>query len=113
MERAVELGSAVDDKGTTLRAQLEGLREAHGIKDPLLEPIVVHRSVRWIYETFWQLSGQRDYGEMSGVPKRLTFTEIHAYAQEGRYRFSRFDMEALLAMDEAFVSAALKIKRGA
>jgi hypothetical protein len=94
--------------------QLMHLREAHGVQDPLLEPVEVPHAATWIYRTFWKLSDrQRQYAEMSGMPKLLSYSDMNDYATIKRVEFSQFEIEALEAMDVAFVSAALRIKRGA
>lgn len=119
MQREVQLSHSVDDKGTTRREQLEGLRATHGAAalntedTSLLEPIEIPRTARWVYETFWRLGQRRGYGEMSGTPHLLSWQEIDAYARLHQLTFSGFDVEAIEAMDNTFVGAQLELKRGA
>lgn len=105
VERQIELSTVIDAKGTTLYEQLTHIKDTYGEVDPLLEPVGLPTSAKWIFDVFWRLNKKRDSDGMSGAPKVIPFTEIEAFSRLEGIRFSQFDLEALQAMEDAYFEA--------
>ena len=70
---------------------------------PTGEEIDIPDSVEHVWGWFWQLSSRRSFTDSSLLP--LSFTELDAWTRLMRVNITPEDLDMLIAMDDAMLSA--------
>ncbi|MBL8967957.1 MAG: hypothetical protein JNG85_13195 [Spirochaetaceae bacterium] len=85
-------------KPVSLRNQLEQIEKQTGRRDPLLDSVKVPEGFEYLWREFWTI--RAGAGEGFGGT-RVTWRDLADYQAVTGVRFDAFEVEAIMAMDQA------------